>query len=41
MPKEQPDIDRKALKSYLDRLDEEGTDLFTHRIGRSRHTMLE
>lgn len=41
IPKEQPDIDREALKSYLLRLDEEGTDLSTHGIGRSRHTLLE
>ena len=41
IPKEQPDINQEALKSYLYRLEEEGTDLSTHGIGRSRHTMLE
>jgi hypothetical protein len=41
IPTEQPDIDQQSLNSYLYRLDEEGTDLSTHGIGRSRHTMLE
>jgi len=38
---EQSDIDQESLNSYLHRLDEEGTDLSIHGIGRSRHTMLE
>ncbi|WP_336331113.1 hypothetical protein [Haloarcula sp. CGMCC 1.2071] len=41
IPTEQPDIDQQSLNSYLYRLDEEGTDLSTHGIGRSRQTMLE
>lgn len=41
IPTDQPDIDQESLNSYLYRLDEEGTDLATHGIGRSRHTMLE
>lgn len=41
IPSKQPDIDQESFNSYLYRLDEEGTDLSTHGIGRSRHTMLE
>ncbi|WP_430506214.1 hypothetical protein [Haloparvum sp. PAK95] len=41
IPTEQPDINQESLNSYLYRLDEEGTDLSTHGIGHSRHTMLE
>lgn len=41
IPTEQPDIDQESLNSYLFRLDEEGTDLSTHGIGRSRHIKLE
>lgn len=41
IPTKQPDIDQEALKSYLHRLDEEGTDLSTHGIGRSQLLMLE
>lgn len=41
IPTERPDIDQESLNSYLYRLDEEGVDLSTHGIGRSRHTMLE
>lgn len=38
---EQSDIDQESLNSYLHRLDEEGTALSIHGIGRSPHTMLE
>jgi hypothetical protein len=38
---DKPEVNQEALNSYLHRLDEEGTDLSTHGVGRSRHTMLE
>lgn len=41
IPTEKPDIDQEALIDYLYTLEEEGTDLSTHGIGRSRYTMLE
>lgn len=41
IPARQPDINQEALNSYPHRLDEDGTDLSTHGIGRSQLTMLE
>lgn len=41
IPARQPSINQKRLNKYLHGLDEEGTDLSTHGIGRSQLTMLE